>query len=181
MANIGARLTISPEIAPQLSAGPLALWYAAHDDGADNRINSDEVIEASGYSLTLGAITAVFQGLRKAFRNRNKSRADLDAEKEAAHINRTCGALNQMLLEYLQAAGQGALEREALDELIETLEEMHGYRKAGKLVVPGERVLSEISRAVAALNRAVGCRADLPDGDGFSRLRQLLLWQRNAI
>lgn len=181
MANIGARLAISPEIAPQLSAGPVGLWYAAHDDGADNRINSDEVIEASGYSLSLGIVTAVFQGLRKAFRNRNKSQADLDAEKEAAHINRTCGALNQMLLEYLDAAGQGTVDKEALNELTETLEEMHGYMKAGRLIVPGEKTLDEVIRAVAALNRAIGCRADLPEGDGFSRLRQLLLRQRDAV
>ena len=52
-------------------------------------------------------IAAVSQGIRKLFRNRNKSWQDLEDEKEAYRINKTCGSLEEMLLEYLRAAQEG--------------------------------------------------------------------------
>ncbi len=101
-------------------------------------------------------IAAVSQGIRKLFQNRNKTWQDLEAEKEAYRINKTCGALEEMLLEYIQAAQEGvAVDQESLDELIETLEEIHGYDQEGKLIIPGKKELSEIRRSIAAYMAAM--------------------------
>ena len=95
-------LEISPEIISKLSSGDSKLWLAAHEDGSDNRIDGDAILNISSkYGEEFGVISAVFQGIRKRFRNRNKTWQDLEVEKEAYRINKTCGALEQMLLEYL--------------------------------------------------------------------------------
>ena len=149
MAHTDVKLTIDPEIIGKLDLGSAALWTAAHSDGSDNRVNWDAVFEAETVDTSLGILTAVFQGLRKAFRNRGKTREGLAAEREAAQINRTCVALRQMLLEYLLAAQAGSVEEEALDELIETLAEMHGYQRSGKLSITGKSELATIADSFA--------------------------------
>ena len=181
-------LEISPEIISKLSSGDSKLWLAAHEDGSDNRIDGEAILNTSSkYGEWFGVISAAFQGIRKLFRNRNKTWQDLEAEKEAYRINKTCGALEEMLLEYLQAAREGtAADQESLDELIDTLEEIHGYYQSGKLVVPGEKELSEIRKSIGEYTAAI--TGDHPvqsaqDGqkanaDEFVLIRELLLKQK---
>ena len=149
MINVGVKLEINPLFIEKLSSGRHKLWSAAHPDGSDNRINSDMVLEASAYGLDFGLIAAGAQWIKKKFRNRGKTKEDFAAEKEAARINRTSGALEVMLLEYFQAAQKGSIDEEGLDELIETLSEMQGYYQSGKLAVPGESELAEMRRSIA--------------------------------
>ena len=180
-------LEIDPEIIRKLSSGDCKLWLAAHEDGSDNRMNGDVILKASGYGTEFGVIAAASQWVRKMFRNRNKTWLDLEAEKEAYRINNTCGALEEMLLEYIQAAQEGtAVDGEALDELIDTLEEMHGYNQEGKLIIPGKKELSEIRKSIAAYTAAAsgndaGCPAQEdtdPNADDFLLIRELLMKQK---
>ena len=180
-------MEIHPEIIRKLSTGDGQLWRAVHDDGSDNRINGDVILEASGYGTGFGIIAAVSMGIRKLFRNRNKTQQDLKAEKEALRINNTCTALDEMLLEYIQAVQKGAaVDQESLDELIDTLEEMHGYYQAGKLVVPGEKELSEIRKSIEKYTaETTGSQSDrpagddpAPDADEFVLIREQLLKQK---
>ena len=53
-----------------------------------------------------------------------------------------------MLLEYIQSAQKGMIDEETLDDLIRTLEEMHGYDQAGKMIIPDREVLIEIRDAI---------------------------------
>ena len=178
-------LDIDPEIIRKLSSGDSKLWLAAHEDGSDNRINGDKILEASGYSTVFGVIAAISMWIRKLFRNRNKTKQDLEAEKEAYRINKTCGAVEEMLLEYIQAAKEGTtVDQESLDELIDVLKEMHGYYHCGKLIVPGKKELSEIRKSIeeytAALN---GVDTRLledtdPNADEFLLIREQLLKQK---
>ena len=186
MANIGARLEIDPGIVARLDSNKSGLWRAAHDDGAANRINPDAVADAATYGAPLGVLMAGFPGLRKAYRNRGKTKEDFAAEKEAAQINRTCGVLDQMLLEYLQAARMGDIDAEALGELIGTLEEMEGYHRAGKLSVPGEEELDQICKSVSAFTAAMlkdgsGKPAPADGADAFGQLRCRLTCQREWL
>ncbi len=182
MPQIHTKLEISPDIIQILSAGSGSIWSAAHDDGSGNRINTDAVLDAAGYSATLGFFSAAFQGIRKAFRNRGKTKDDLRAEKEAAGINRTGGALEEMLLEYLQAAQQGSVDAESLDELIGTLEEIRGYARTGKLTITDEKALSEICTAVTSFTAAMtGSPAAATAGDTFGRIRDQLIRQKEYM
>jgi len=182
MAHTAARLQMDEGIVRRLSPESAALWAAAHADGSDNRINGEAVMDAAVLNTGLGVAVAAFQGLKKLFRNREKSRADLEAEAEAAKINRSCGALRQMLLEYIQAARAGDLDGEALDELIVLLEEMQGYRQSGKLKVLDEPALEAICRGVSEYTAAIAGGGELPDpAEGFGRLRALLIRQREWL
>lgn len=186
MAHTDVKLTIDPAVIGKLDLGSAALWTAAHSDGSDNRVNWDAVFEAETVDTSLGILTAVFQGLRKAFRNRGKTREDLAAEREAAQINRTCVALRQMLLEYLLAAQAGSVEEEALDELIETLAEMHGYQRSGKLSITGKSELATIADSIAEYTDAIARsrdpravqRPEAPAEDDFCRISELLTRQK---
>lgn len=104
MKSVHATLRINPEIVGKLGSGTGAFWSAAHPDGSDNRIDADAVLEAGSYGIPLGILSALFQGIRKKYRNQGKTKEDLLEEKEAAKINRTGGALEEMLLEYIRAA-----------------------------------------------------------------------------
>ena len=183
MAQIGVKLAIDPEVVQRLRAEAGGLWRAAHGDGSDNRINVDAVIDAAVLDTSLGILTAAFQGLRKAFRNRGKTREDLAAEKEAAQINLACEALTALLLDYLQGAQAGTADPETLDALIHALEEMEGYHRSGKLTLPGEGLLSEIDKSAAALTSAMTASsgAQSPEGDIFGRLRAQLVRQKQWI
>ena len=186
MAHTDVKLTIAPEIVERLGLDSGPLWSAVHGDGSDNRVNWDAVFEAETVDTSHGILTAVFQGLRKAFRNRGKTREDLAAEREAAQINRTCVALRQMLLEYLQAAQAGSVEEEALDELIETLAEMHGYQRSGKLSITGKSELATIADSIAEYTDAIARsrdphavqRTEAPAEDDFCRIRECLTRQK---
>ena len=103
MKSVHATLRINPEIVGKLGSGTGAFWSAAHPDGSDNWIDADAVLEAGSYGIPLGILSALFQGIRKKYRNRGKTKEDLLEEKEAAKINRTGGALEEMLLEYIRA------------------------------------------------------------------------------
>ena len=177
-------MNLHPDIIGKLSSGGGQLWHAGHDDGSGDRINGDKVLEASSYGTEFGVIAAVSMGLRKLFRNRNKTREDLEAEKEALRINNTCGALNEMLLEYIQAVQKGApADRELLSDLADTLDEMHKYYQAGKLAVPGKRELSEIRKSIGEYTagmtgeRPAG-QDQSPDADDFALIREQLLKQK---
>ena len=189
MVYVGVFPEIDPETTEKLASETKKLWTAAHEDGSDNRVNGDAVLEASSYDLTFGFLAAGFMWVRKLFRNRGKTREDLKAEKEAAGINRTCGALEQMLLEYFRSAQEGAVDGEALDELIDTLDEMHRHYKSGKLSVPGEKELSGMRKSIAAYTAAIAeSRSALPvpetgssGMDEFSLIREQLIAQKKLI
>jgi len=188
MIHLHAALGVSPEIIEKLSSGN-QLWSAAHADGSDNRINSDAILNASTYGADFGILAALGQGIRKLFRNRGKTREDLAAEKEAARINRTSGALEELLLEYCRAAREGNIDEETLDELIDNLEEMQGYARAGKLQVPGVSSLTKIRKSIAAFTAAIAeeknaspvREADASGADEFSLIRKQLLRQKELL
>ena len=189
MAQVDVRLEVNPEIIQKLRSSPAELWTAAHSDGSDNRINWNAIADADTIETSLGILTAVFQGLRKAFRNRGKTKEDFASEREAAKINRTCGALSQMLLEYIEAAQAGSIDRESLDELIDVLEEMDGYYQEGKLTIPGEKELLELSKSIATYTDALVDGGDAQSARGlemtvrraFSLIRAQLIRQRQWI
>ncbi len=137
-------------------------------------------LEASSYGTGFGILAAAAQWIRKRFRNRGKTRLDLEAEKEAARINRTCGALEEMLFEYFLHAQEGSVDPEALCELTGVLREVTEYSRAGKLLVPGEKDL-EAMYAAAGITAALSGGKPLPppqetEGtDAFSRMLDQLL------
>ncbi len=172
----------------KLDAGQ-KLWYAAHDDGSGNRINEDAVIEATVQDVSLGILTAAFLWIRKLFRNRGKTKEDLAAEKEAARINRTCGALEVMLPDYIRSAQEGGIGEEALDELIGTLDEMDGYDRAGKLTVPDMEELTGIRKSIEAYTKAIAKsrpeasmqEAEATNAGEFGRIKALLVRQKECL
>ena len=181
-------MKINPEIIRKLSAGNGKLWSAVHQDGSDNRINGDVVLEASTYGAEFGFFAAAAQWIRKKVRNRGKTQDDLAAEKEAIRINNTSGALEEMLLEYFRAAQDGSVGKETLDELIGTLEEMKGYYQSGKLKVPDMSILTEIRKSIAGYTAALAAESGKPvqetetrDADEFSLIREQLIRQRDLI
>ena len=188
MMNVGAKLKIDAGLVAKLGTGK-SCGAAVHDDGSKNRINEDAVLETASYDISLGVLQALGMWIRKKFRNRGKTAADLDAEKEAARINNTCGALEEMLLEYIRAAQDGMIDEEALDELIETLDEAHGYRRAGKLAIPDRETLAGIQRSVAGFTAAMtegNSAPSVPETGGagedeYSRIRAQLAAQREWI
>ena len=189
MKDVGVRLEINPLFIGKLNSGRDKLWTAAHPDGSDNRINSDAILEASAYGLDFGLIAAGAQWIKKKFRNRGKTKEDFAAEKEAAKINRTCEALEVMLLEYFQAAQRGSIDEEGLDELIGTLTEMQGYCQSRKLAVPGVRELAEMRKSIAkyttriAEGKAIRLaqKVETPDANEFALIREQLLLQKEMI
>lgn len=189
MAQMKSKLILRPEIPEKLEAGKEKLWLAVHGDGSDNRINEDRILEAASYSIGIGLLSAAAQGIRRRFRNRKKTPEDLAAEKEADRINKTSGALEEMLLEYFRPAQQGIVEEETLDELTEVLDEMHEYCRAGKIRIPGQRELTEMRRSIeqftAALAAEKGVRTaektENPEADEFFRIREQLLQQKKLI
>lgn len=189
MKDIGIKLEINPSIVGKLNSGRKKLWTAAHPDGSDNRINSDVVLEASTYGLDFGLIAAGAQWIKKKFRNRGKTKDDFAAEKEAARINRTCGALEVMLLEYFQAAQKGSIDEEGLDELLDMLSEMQGYCQSGRLALLGERDIAEMLGSIAnytaqiAKGKAVQTvhGTEAPDANAFALIRKQLLLQKELI
>ena len=186
MAHINAKPGIDPEIITKLSEGG-RLWRAAHADGSDNRINGDVILEAASYGTGFGILAAGAQWIRKTFRNRDKTREDLDAEKEADVINKSCGALEEMLLEYLQAARAGRIDAEALAELTDQLGEVWEYARSGKLHIPDAKALSEIRGSIAAFTAALAGEETVPPApeasaaDEFHRIRELLLRQKELL
>ena len=176
MAQTQAKLEIAPEIIRKLSAAKSTLWTAAHGDGSDNRINVDSVMETAAYSTSLGILNAIGQWFRKKHRNRDKTREDLQAEKEAVGINQACDALEEMMLEYLQAAQKGIVEEESLDDLIGKLEEIQGYECAGKLKV-AEKEVAEIGRSLAGFTASLTGQPGKAGG-GVGGIRDMLLRQK---
>ena len=188
MIHVGMNLEMDPDLVTKLSAGQ-KLCYASHDDGSKNKINGDVVLEASTYGTGFGILAALFMGIRKKFRNRGKTKEDLAAEKEAARINRTCGALEVMLPEYLKSTREGTINEEALDELIETLDEIHGYAQAGKLIVPNQEEMTEIRKSIEKYTEAIAKSKSAPlnrktgtgGADEFQTIRELLAQQKELL
>ena len=188
MIRVGVNLEMNPALVEKLSGGQ-KLWSAAHEDDSKNRINGDAILEAGSYGTSVGILAALFMWIRKKFRNRGKTKEDLAAEKEAGHINRTCGALEAMLLEYIRSAREGMIEEENLDELIGNLEEMRGYDQAGKLVLPGKTELTEIRKSIEKYTEAIAMqnavrpfRAGNAAGESeFRLLRDQLAQQREML
>lgn len=188
MVQTAVNLDIDPEIIRKLGSENDQLWAAAHDDGSKNRIDGDAVLEASGYSVFLGFLTAGLMWIRKKYRNRGKTGEDFAAEKEAARINRTSAALQEMLLEYIRAAREGMTDAENLDELIDTLDEIDGYYRSGKLIVTGEQELSEIRNSIeeyiTANEEDADCQSAgpaVPEADEFRLIMDLLVRQKKLL
>ncbi len=179
-------ITIDPELIRKLGAEE-KLWSAAHYDGSKNRINEDAILEAG--SVSLGILTALALWCRKRFRNRGKTKEDLAAEKEAARINDTCGALKEKMLEYFQSARKGRIDGEDLDDLIDTLDEMRKHDEAGKLSTAGRQELAAVQKAVAQVTAALmgnsapgqawGTAAQ--SAGGFGAVRDELIRQRDLL
>ena len=178
-----AQMKVNPEIITKLSATTAPLWAATHDDGSGNRINSNEIIDAATVHISMGIIAGLFEGIKKAFRNRGKTKDDFAAEKEAAKINTACVSSELMLRDYLRAAATGDLDQETLDDAIDSLNEIQGYEQAGKLNVLGKKELNEICQCVAAYTSALtGAKAaDVPSAGQFRFIRDQLIKQREAI
>ena len=144
-------------------------------------------LEASSYGTGFGILAAAAQWIRKRFRNRGKTRLDLEAEKEAARINRTCGALEEMLFEYFLHAREGSVGPEALGELTGVLREVTEYSRAGKLPVPVEKDLEAMCSAAAGITAALSGGKPLPppqetEGtDAFFRMLDQLLLQSQLL
>ncbi len=189
MIRVGVQLTIDPEIIGKLSSGQNSLWSAAHGDGSENRINGEAVAETAEYSFSLAFLTAGLMWARKKFRNRDKTKQDLAAEKEAARINKTASALEAQLKDYLLAAQKGMIDEEALDDLAAVLEEMDGYDRAGKLAVPNVRELTEIRSRITDFTAAIEGKTAVPPrpdtekpGQGeFGLIRKQLIRQKELI
>ena len=182
--QVSKKLDIDPEIIGKLDPDKGLLWSAVHDDGSGNRINENAVLEASILDVGLGILTAASEWIKKKFRNRGKTRADFAAEKEAAGINKTAVALTVMLREYLQAAREGTLDREALDELIGTLEETQGYCRSGKLRIGGREELEVIRKSITDFTATLTGEnpgQEAGPADAFSRIREQLLRQRKLV
>ncbi|MBQ7182930.1 MAG: hypothetical protein IJR97_03010 [Clostridia bacterium] len=179
-------ITIDPDLLSKLGAEK-RLWSASHYDGSKNRINEDAILEAG--TVSLGILTALALWCRKKFRNRGKTKEDLAAEKEAARINDTCGALKEKLLEYFQAAQKGRIDGEDLDDLIDTLDEMQKHDEAGKLSAEGRQELAGVQKAVAQVTRALGGNSapeaawgtTTQSAGGFGAVRDELIRQRDLL
>ena len=97
--------------------------------------------------------------------------------------------MEEMLLEYFQAAQEGSVPVETLDELICTLEEMHEYHLAGKLIIPGEKDLAEMRKSITAYTAMVSEKeygkrfqfSETPEGDEFFLIREQLIMQKKMI
>ena len=189
MIRVGVQLTINPEIIRELGSGQNSLWSAAHGDGSENRINGEAVAETAEYSFSLAFLTAGLMWARKKFRNRDKTKEDLAAEKEAARINKTASALEAQLKDCLQAAQEGMISQEALDDLIDTLEEMDGYDQAGKLTVTNVREAAEIRGRITDFTAAIEGKTagpthpegEKPEKGEFALIRKQLIRQKELI
>ena len=189
MAHVGTKLEIRPEIIDKLRTGKEKLWAAAYEDGSDSRINEQAVIDSTDFGVEVTALTVMYQWAKKLFRNKGKTREELAKEKEAARINRTCGALEEMLLEYLRAAREGSVDEETLDELIDTLAEMQEYYQSGKLMLSGGNDLADIMHSIAAFTSAIaekngvqaGREAEGKEAGEFALLRGQLVRQKELL
>ena len=178
-----AWLRIRPEIIEKIRSGGGVLWHPAHGDGSDNRINGDAIADTATVSFSLAFLTAGTLWVRKAFRNRNKTRQDLAVEKEAARIQKTIDALEERLLAYIRQAQEGAAGGEALDDLIGVLEEARTVYQTGKLVVADQAALAEIRKSVQDYTDALAESKAAPKApargeDDFERIRNLLIRQK---
>ena len=188
MAKTGVKLSIHPEILGKLSSGKRELWHAAHNDGSDNRINGEAVMETASYSTTLGIFSAIFQGIRKAFRNRGKTEDDFVAEKEAREINQTCDALDLMLRDYLKETQEGILAEETMDDVMDTLKDAEVYARAGKLTISGKKEAADILGSIGDFTAAlIGETAGKPfdssalQSNPFSQILDLLSRQKEWL
>ena len=187
MITTHAKLEISPDLVEKLG-GERVFWTASHSDGSENKINEDAVWDAANADASLGILTAAALWIRKLWRGRGKSQEDRAAEKEAAGINRSCGSLEAMLLDYVRSARDGGIDEENLDELIDELEEMHGFLQAGKLTLTDGAGVAAIRGAIEAYTAAIartvstGPAPEPPaEGDEFTRIRALLLQQKALL
>ncbi len=188
MIDVGQRLEIDPALIAKLGRGQ-CLCHAAHEDGSANRIDGDAVLEAASYGASVGILSVLCMWIRKKFRNRGKTKKDFAAEKEAAQINRSCGALEATLATYLSAAREGKIDEEALEELIEALSELDSCAQAGKLVIAGENELISIRRSLTDYTAAIAqSRASQPlkspqttGASEFSLIRDQLVQQKELL
>ena len=134
-------------------------------------------------------LSTIGQSLRKMFRNKKKSHEELAAEKEAAMINRTVGALEEMMLEYIQAATKGSVDEEALDERTDTMGEIRGYYQAGKLKITDQNAMAEIRKSIMkftnamaeAKHVAIPAEPDRAGKDEFCVIMKQLAMQKELI
>ena len=166
------------EIIEKLSGKSGKYWSAAHVESSGSRVdlNVSKKIDPFLFpELNLDSIGV--EAVKKLIHNSGKTQ------------HKTCGALEEMLLEYFQAAQKGLIDENALDELIDTLDEIRGYYAFGKMKVPGEIELAEIRRSIASYTGAISEEkgkqavqdADVPDEDEFTWIRNQLLRQKELI
>lgn len=189
MKNTGVQMEINQEIVDKLSVGKGSIWFATHSDESDNKINEDAILDTASYSISLAVLSTIGQSLRKMFRNKKKTQEELAAEKEAAMINRTAGALEEMMLEYIQAAKEGAVDEESLDELTRTLGEIQEYYQAGKLKVTDQNAMAEIRKSISEFTTAMAeekrtaipAKPDTTGKDEFRVIIEQLAIQKELI
>jgi len=186
MVNVGIKLEIDPKIIEKISSEQEILWAAAHEDGSNNLIDGEEIIDAASWDLGLGAVTAGFLGVRKLYRNRGKTKEDLAAEKEARKINDACGSLAVILPDYLRQAQEGVVDENLIVFMIARMEELQDYSESGKMIIPGKEELIAVRKSITAFTTAIAGeesvpQSETPEADEFGLIKEQLIRQRDLI
>ena len=186
MIDVGINLIIDQELSDKISLERERLWAASHDDGSNNRFDVETVADAATLSFSLSAIVAVVAGAKKVYKNKDKSKDDLKAEKEAKKINEVCDSLIAWLQEYICSAQNGMIDEKALDYLSDILQELHIYNKEGKLAISGKEELAELRESITeytseiAENKGFG-PAEVSGSDDFYMIRDQLIRQKEML
>lgn len=186
MIDVGINLIIDQELVDKISLERERLWAAAHDDGSNNQFDIEAVGDAATLSFSLSAVVACVAGAKKAYKNKDKSKEDLKAEKEARKINEVCDSLTAWLREYLRSAQNGTIDEKSLDYLSDILEELHEYNKAGKLLLPGKEELAELRKRITEYTAKIvenkGYEpAEAAGPDDFYMIREQLIRQKEIL
>ena len=190
MVQFNTKMKVSPEMIEKLSGESGKLWSAAHVDSSDSRVDLNALNKFDPILFPeLNFASLGIEAVKKLIHNSGKTQQDYIAEEDATRINKTCGALEEMLLEYFQAAQKGIIDEESLDELIDTLDEIRGYYAFGKMKVPGEKELAEILESITTFTVSLAKEmqghsvpeTEASNADPFTRIRDRLIQQRKLI
>ena len=186
MIDVGVNLIMNQELVDKISLERKRLWAAAHDDGSNNRFDADAVADAATLSFSLSAVVAGIAGARKAYKNKDKSKEDLKAEKEARKINEVCDSLTAWMREYIHSAQNGMIDEKSFDYLSDILLELHEYNEAGKLAIPGNEELAELRKSITEYTSSIAENkgyepAESSESDDFYMIREQLLMQKELL
>ena len=186
MIDVGVNLIMNQELVDKISPERKRLWAAAHDDGSNNRFDVDAVADAATLSFSLSAVVAGIAGARKAYKNKDKSKEDLKAEKEARKINEVCDSLTAWMREYIHSAQNGMIDEKSLDYLSDILQELHEYNTAGKMVIFGKEELAELRKRITEFTSAIAKNkgyspAEVSGPDDFYIIREQLIRQKEIL